>query len=254
MAEKKSGTDPFPSDSVLGSLGETQITRRGISWLPVTQLVAWGIFAKASRQRNPERPWLRAGLEGFCQMVVMLGSEWGHNLAHLSASHLIGKPMDQFRIQFGMPRCVYFELDSQNVAPREHLARALGGPLFNLVVLPFAWAAWRLTKNGSIAGMTARTAFDTNLFLSSVSLLPIPGIDGGPILKWSLVEGGHTPQEVDEVVRKVNGPLALLLGLFSSWAFLKKKILLGLFSLMLGGTSLSVFMGWLEEEEISKKM
>jgi Zn-dependent protease len=181
----------------------------------------------------------------------MLGSEWGHNLAHLAASNLIRKPMNQFRIQLGMPRCVYHKLNDPDVAPREHLVRALGGPIFNLMVLPFAWAAKRMTKKDSLAGVTARTAYDTNLFLSMVSLLPIPGIDGGPILKWSLVERGKTIPEADEVIRKSNGPLALFLGLFSSGAFFKKKTLLGLFSLMLGGISLSVYMGWLKEEEIS---
>ena len=184
-------------------------------------------------------------------MLVMLGSEWGHNLAHVAASDLIDKPMDQIRIQLGMPRCVYYKLNDPDVEPREHVMRSLGGPIFNLSILPFAWTAKRLTNKESIAGMAARTAYDTNLFLSTVSLLPVPGIDGGPILKWSLVERGKTPQEADEVIRKVNGPLALLLGLFSSGAFLKKKTLLGLFSLMLGGISLSVFMGWLKEEEIS---
>ena len=239
------------SDDVLGRLGETEITRRGLSWLPVSQLIIWGQFARASRQRNPERSWIRAGLEGFCQMAVMLGSEWGHNLAHLAASNIIGKPMDQFRIQLGMPRCVYHEINDQEVAPREHLVRALGGPIFNLLALPFAWKARRMTNKDSIAGITARTAFDTNLFLSTISLLPIPGIDGGPILKWSLVERGKTPREADEVVRKMNGPLALILGLFSGGAFLKKKTLPGFFSLMLGGICLSIFAGWLKEEDVS---
>ncbi len=247
-------TDQTSSDQVIGRLGETEITRRGIGWLPVSQLVIWGIFARASRQRNPQKSWLRAGWEGFCQMVVMLGSEWGHNLAHLAASNMIGQPMDQFRIQLGMPRCVYYELNDQDVAPREHLTRALGGPLFNLIVLPFVWVVKQLTRKDSIIGMTARTAFDSNLFLTTVSLLPIPGIDGGPILKWSLVDRGKTIPEADEVVRKTNGPLALILGLLSSGLFIKKKTLLGLFSLMLGGISLSVFMGWLKEEEVSKNL
>ena len=250
---RKGETKPIQasSDQVIGRLGETEITRRGISWLPVSQLIIWGLFSRASRLRKPERSWIRAGLEGFCQMVVMLGAEWGHNLAHLAASNMIVKPMDQFRIQLGMPRCVYHKINDQDVAPREHLVRALGGPIFNLLALPFTWVARRLTKKDSIAGITARTAFDTNLFLSTISLLPIPGIDGGPILKWSLVEGGKTTQEADEVVKKVNGPLAFLLGLFSSGAFMKKKILPGLFSLMLGGICLSIFTGWLKEEDVS---
>jgi len=184
-------------------------------------------------------------------MLVMLGSEWGHNLAHLLASHLIDKPMDQFRIQLGMPRCVYHQLNDQDVTPRDHLVRALGGPIFNLLVLPFTSSAKRLTKKETIVGMTAKTAWDTNLFLALISWLPIPGIDGGSLLKWGLVERGRTPREADEVVRKVNGPLAAVLGLISSGAFLKKKPLLGFFSLMLGGISLSIFAGWLKEEEVT---
>ncbi len=64
------------------------------------------------------------------------------------------------------------------------------------------------------------------------------------------MESGKTIEEADQVVQKVNGPLAVILGLFSSWAFLSKKILLGFFSLMLGVTSLSIFTGWLKEEDI----
>lgn len=251
MNEGEHGATRLESYQTIGWLGQTAVTRRGMSWLPVSQFLAWGWFSKASRQRNPEISWLRAGLEGFFQMLVMLGSEWGHNLAHLGASHLAGKPMDQFRIQLGMPRCVYHELEDQDVAPREHLARALGGPIFNFVALIFASVARRLTKKETIPGMTARTAWGTNLFLTVISLFPIPGIDGGPILKWSLVERGKTPRQADEVVRKVNGPLALLLGLFSSGAFLRKKPTLGFFSLMLGGISLAVFAGWLKEDDVS---
>lgn len=231
-------------------LGDTPVTVRGISWLPVTQLIAWSFFSRASKQRNPDRSWLRAGVEGFTQMLVALGSEWGHNLAHLAASHWTGKPMDEFRIQLGMPRCVYQQINDTTVTPRQHVIRALGGPIFNLLILPFAAAASLANKKGTLAGRTARTALHTNLFLFLLSLLPIPGIDGGPILKWTLVERGRTIQEADEVVRKVNGPLALFLGLFSSLSFAKKKILPGFFSAMMSLTCLSIYAGWIKEEDI----
>ena len=184
------------------------------------------------------------------KMAVVLGSEWCHNLAHLIASNWIGKPMDQMRIQAGMPRCIYHEINDQDVTPRQHIARSLGGPIVSLLLLPVTGLIRILSKPDSISGETAKIAFQTNLFLSLVSLLPIPGIDGGPILKWSLVDRGKTIEEADQVVQKVNGPLAVILGLFSSWAFLSKKILLGIFSLMLGVTSLSIFTGWLKEEDV----
>jgi hypothetical protein len=251
MSDQEPKSTQNASGEVIGMLGETELTRQGWAWLPVSQFIVWGVLSRESQERNPNKSWIRAGVEGFCKMVVMLGSEWGHNLAHLSASNLIGKPMDQFRIQLGMPRCIYHKLNDPEVEPKEHVVRALGGPVFNMMVLPFTCLARRVTRPDSIAGATARTAFQTNLFLSLISLLPIPGIDGAPILKWSLVERGKTVAEADEVVRKANGPLAILLGLTSSAAFLKKKPLIGFFSLMLGGISLSVYTGLLKEEDVS---
>jgi len=238
------------AEKTIGIIGKTPITRVGYTWFPITQLALWAIFTRSASRKKPENSHLQWSREGFLKMAVVLGSEWCHNLAHLIASNWIGKPMDQMRIQAGMPRCIYHEINDQDVTPRQHIARSLGGPIVSLLFLPVTGLMRTVTKSDSIAGETAKTAFQTNLLLSLVSLLPIPGIDGGPILKWSLVESGKTIEEADQVVQKVNGPLAVILGLFSSWAFLSKKILLGFFSLMLGVTSLSIFTGRLKEEDI----
>ncbi len=233
------------------TLGETPVTGVGLTWLPVSQLVAWGIFTRTAAKRNPGRSRIAWSAEGFLKMLAALGSEWCHNLAHLLASNWIHKPMDQLRIQLGMPRCIYREINDTDVKPSEHIVRSLGGPLINMLLLPLGWLGRKMTREDSILGEVAKTFYQTNLFLSLVSLLPIPGIDGGPLLKWSLVKKGQTVQQADEVVRQVNGPLALGLGLFSSWSFGKKRSLLGIFSLMLSVTSLAVFAGWLKEEDVS---
>lgn len=232
-------------------IGETPVTGIGYTWLPLTQIITWGIFTRLASKRKPGSSRIAWSAEGFLRMVVMLGAEWCHNLAHLFLSNWVKKPMDTLRIQFGMPRCIYHEINDQDVTPRQHILRSLGGPIVNLLLLPIAWMWERSTHKDTIGGVTAKTFFQTNLFLSLVSLLPIPGIDGGPILKWSLVEKGKSIQEADEVVRQVNGPLSLGLGLFSSRAFYKKRTLLGIFSMMLGGISLAVFAGWLKEEDVS---
>jgi len=231
-------------------IGKTPITRKGLTWIPITQLALWAIFTRSAARRKPENSRMQWSSEGFLKMVVVLGSEWCHNLAHLFASNWIGKPMDKMRIQAGIPRCIYHEINDQDVTPRQHIARSLGGPVINILLLLVTKWVRRLTRSDSIAGETAKTAYQTNLFLSLISFLPIPGIDGGPILKWSLVERGKTIQEADQVVQRVNGPLAVFLGLFSSWAFFTQKILLGFFSLMMGVTSLSIFAGWLKEEDV----
>ncbi|NQS92340.1 MAG: hypothetical protein HQ574_08015 [Chloroflexi bacterium] len=238
-------------EDVILIIGDTPITKTGSIWLPLAQLVVWTLFAKEAAKRNPDASRLKWSAEGFLKMAVMLGSEWCHNLAHLFVSNLIGKPMDEVRIQFGLPRCIYQDINDREVTPQQHVLRSLGGPVINLLLLPVTGLARYLTKPGSIAGETAKTAYQTNIFLSLVSLLPIPGIDGGPILKWSLVEKGYEYKEAEKVVQQVNGPLALLLGLFSSQAFFRKKILAGILSGMLGLISLSIFAGWLKEEDVS---
>jgi hypothetical protein len=235
---------------IITKIGETPVTVGSGSWMPLTQILLWGYLTRRAAKNSRDKSLIRWICEGFLKMGVMLGSEWCHNLAHLVASNLIGKPMDEFRIQFGMPRCIYHQLNDPGVTPRQHIIRSLGGPLVNLVLLPVT-ALWSsLTRKDSPMRAAARTAFQTNLFLSMISLLPIPGIDGGPILKWGLVDRGKSIEEADQIVQQVNGPLAVILGLFSSQAFLKKKYLAGFFSFMLGIISISVFAGWLKEEDL----
>lgn len=236
---------------VIGEIFDTPITAEKYTWIPLTQLILWLFFTRKAAEKAPERTTFSWTVEGLLRMIVMLGSEWCHNLAHAFSAKAVGKPMDQMKLQMGMPRCVYYELNDQNVTPRQHIIRSLGGPVFNMFMVPILTVLRSFTKPRSIARETANTALHTNLFLSLISLLPIPGIDGGPILKWSLVEKGYKIHEADEVVRKANGPLSIFLGLFSSWAFARKKILAGFFSVMLGMISLSVFAGWLKEEDVS---
>ncbi len=206
-------------EKIIGVIGKTPVTRVGYTWIPITQLVLWAIFTRSAAKRKPNSSRTQWSREGFFKMAVVLGSEWCHNLAHLITSNWVGKPMDQMRIQAGMPRCIYHKINDQDVSPRQHIVRSLGGPAINILLLPVLGLIRNWTDSDSIAGETSKTAYQTNLLLLLISLLPIPGIDGGPLLKWSLVESGKTIEEADRVVQKTNGPLAILLGLFSSWAF-----------------------------------
>jgi len=159
--------------------------------------------------------------------------------------------MDELQIQFGMPRCRYKEINDREVSPQQHVIRSLGGPLINLLMIPMTALARFLARPDTIARETAQVALQTNVFLSAVSLLPIPGIDGGPILKWSLVERGYEIEKADQVVQRVNGPLSLILDLFSGAFFLNKKNFAGIFSALLALISLAVFSGKLKEDEIT---
>ena len=81
----------------------------------------------------------------------------------------------------------------------------------------------------------------------AVSLLPIPGIDGGPLLKWSLVQLGRSPLEADEVVKGVNLALGAGLGVASGVALKKRRPWRGAALAALAATSLAIGIGLLKE-------
>ena len=182
-------------------------------------------------------------------MPVILGSEWGHNLAHAAAAQLVGKPMDALRITWGMPLVVYHDINDQSVTPSQHIVRALGGPVFNTLLFLLAVISRQFTRLGSVAREVVNAAVGMNLFLSTVSLLPIPGIDGGPILKWSLVERGDSLEQADEMVKEVNKVVGIGLGSGAVFAFKKKRKFIGAILAMFSLIALAVGWGLISEQK-----
>jgi len=235
---------------VIGKLGRTPILVRGLTWLPLTQLATFLLMVWYRHRHSPERPPGARIASAALTTTAILGSEWAHNLAHLVAAQRLRKPMDELQIILGMPRCIYYDLEDKAVTPRQHILRAVAGPLFNASLLPLLSTMRRASSPGSVAHELWDAALGMNLFLATVSLLPIPGIDGGPILKWTLVEYGRNVQQADQIVRRLNGPLAVLLGFGGLLAYLRKKSLIAGLLGLLSGTALGVFLGWIQESEI----
>ena len=247
-------TDPISpahrDHQVIGRIFNTPVTVAGSSWIPITQVIGWVVMSWVAGKRRTHLNLVERTSVGAITMPILLGSEWCHNLAHVYAANAIGKPSDELRVIWGMPRCVYKNLNDPDVTPRQHIVRSLGGPIFNLLLLPFSIIARDLSKPGTTAREAMNVAVGTNVFLSTVSLLPIPGIDGGAILKWGLVERGHEPTKADEVVRKTNGLLGVFLAFISGLGFKKGRRFLGLLSGLLAIASLGIFTGWIKEEEL----
>jgi Zn-dependent protease len=245
-----------PSESLkrVSRVFGTPVVVEGRTWLPLTQLIVWPVMAWLAGKDRTDRTWPERFGVGALTTLAVLGSEWCHNLAHAAAAQLVGQPMDALRVVFGMPLVIYYDLNDERVTPRQHIMRALGGPALNAGLLSVA-ALWRrLTQPGSVAHDVANAAVKMNAFLCTVSLLPIPGIDGGPLLKWSLVERGLEPPEADEMVRKVSGVTGLALGFASGTAAKKRRwflaALLGLFGLI----GVSVGLGWLKERPLGTEV
>jgi Zn-dependent protease len=239
-----------PTDEVtlVGYLFGTPVVVKDTTWLPVTELAIWLLMSWLAGRGHDDRPWWKRLGTGALTMSAILGSEWCHNLAHAAAAQSIGKPMDALRVTWGMPLVVYYDINDRSVTPHQHIYRALGGPVCNALLLPLALCLRRITKKGTVPGDVANAAVGMNAFLLSVSLLPIPGIDGGPILKWSLVDRGATPEEADETVRDVNRVVGGGLAIAAGIALKRRRRFLGSILALFATLSLVVGIGLLKEQ------
>lgn len=232
----------------IGSVFGTPLVIKGWTWLPLVELQVWGIATWLAGKRRPQRSFAQRLGVGLLLMPFMVAMEWSHNFAHAAAARLVRKPMDFLRITWGTPLIVYHQIDDQNVTPEQHCIRALGGPLFNTFALLVTWLWRRNTRPDSLQRELADAIAGTNVLIVGAGLLPIPFLDGGPLLKWSLVRRGRTIAQANETVRRVNGPIGVLMGTLSAWSFRRKQGLLGSFLALLALMSVSIFTGLFKEQ------
>jgi len=152
-------------------------------------------------------------LIGFFAMALLLMADFGHAFAHILSARYGKAPMDEVLISAGMPRTLYFDND---VSPKAHRTRSLGGPIYSLVGLLLSVLIFNLFPVGSVGRELAGWSVLGQGFIFGGSLLPLPNVDGGTILKWLLVERGKTDAESERIIRQVNwvlGALCVVLGI-----------------------------------------
>ena len=144
-------------------------------------------------------------LIGFFAMVLLLVSDFGHAFSHILSARLGGAPMDEVLIAAGMPRTQYFDND---VSPKAHRTRSLGGPIYSLLGLLLSLLVFSLFPGGSVGRELTAWSVLAQGFIFGGSLLPLPIVDGGTILKWTLVERGKTEADAEVIIQQVNWVLA----------------------------------------------
>lgn len=232
----------------VGNIFDAPLVTKGWTWLPLTEVIVLGIMTREAGRLHPKRTWLTRLGVGALTMPVILGSEWCHNLAHAAAAKLVGHPVDAIRVTWGMPLLVYHDIEDFDVTPRVHIVRALGGPIINTILFGTAFYLRRLTKPDATARDVVNAALGMNAFLVLGGMLPIPGIDGGAVLKWALVDKGQTLAQADEIIRKVDIVVAAELSVGAALAFKKRKRLLGGIFAMFAGFALVIGTGLLREK------
>ena len=161
----------------------------------------WGFAAWLAGRGHPGRPWSLRLLAGLLSTIAMMVADFGHAMAHIVSARYAGAPMDEILISEGMPRTLYYDND---VPPSAHRMRALGGPIYSAMGLALSCLARSLAPHGSLVREVAGWSCLGHGFILGGSLIPLPIVDGGSVLKWTLVEQGRTPEQADEVVAQVD--------------------------------------------------
>lgn len=227
----------------IGRIFGTPLSMQGANWVPANQLVVWGLFTWRSIQKRTDWSGWQHFFFGGLKMAVLLGAEWCHNIAHTAAARAVGKPVDRMRIIFGMPVLLYDEPEHPSITPRQHILRSLAGPVCNFGLLLVSWFLRRFTPLGSPAREVADVAVGMNLFIALVALVPVPVLDGGPILKWSLIARGVPVAKVESAIDRTNQVIGAGLAGGAVIALQKRRWLLSLILAFLSTLSLVAGLG-----------
>jgi hypothetical protein len=244
-----SKSEPRGQRLPIAKVFNTPVMVQGLQGLPLAELLAWGVLSWLAGRRNPRWNVAQRVAAGGLTSWILLGADWCHDLAHLAGASLVGKPADAIRIYWGTPLLVYDESHNQDVSPRQHQLRALGGPIFTTVMVPVSWFATRLTRQGSLAHDAATFAVGANTFILAFSLTPIPLLDGGSLLKWGLVRKGRSQPQAEETVRLVNRYTGYGMAIASAAAMKKRKLWPGAALAVFAAGCLAVGYGLLKEHQ-----
>ena len=149
--------------------------------------------------KHPHWDWPSRIFTGALSGFALIVADVGHALAHSISARAASAPMDKIYLTSGMPRTVYYD---HAVSPRAHILRALGGPLYSALGFVLSLAVRSLLPSKSTSREVAGWSCIGHGLILAGSLAPLPIVDGGSILKWTLVESGKTPQKADQVVEQ----------------------------------------------------
>jgi hypothetical protein len=184
--------------------------------------------------RHPERNWLQRVGIGLLAMPFALLADLGHAMAHTISARVAGAPMNEIRLSSGMPRTLY---DNNEFPPQTHIKRALGGPIFSAGSFMVSLFWRHLSPKRSVSRYLADVSLACHSMILLGSIVPLPMVDGGTVLKWKLVEAGRSPEQADQAVQKTSlGIGAACLGLGAVVGlFTKRRLAVGL--LVAGGAA-----------------
>lgn len=190
----------------LFTFNHTPVKARPGFWPMV--LGVWAILTWLGRWRWPGQTWSAYLLVGGIGMVLGMLVDVGHACAHTIGARLAHAPMDVVLLGADMPRTLYWNND---VAPRAHIMRSLGGPVYSGIGLLLGLVWLWLVPEGTAVRYLGEIWTVGHGFIFLAVFAPLPIVDGGVILKWALVLRGQSEAQADEWIKRLSVGLAVIL-------------------------------------------
>ena len=142
-------------------------------------------------------------------MLLLSVAVFGHVIGHIFSARYAKAPMDVILIAAGIPRTLY---SLNSVSPKVHRLRAIGGPIFNLAGLLLSLVIFESAAGQPLTRDLAAWSAISHGFVLLFSLMPLTIVDGGSLLKWTLVARGTAEVEADGLIRRINWGLGIISG------------------------------------------
>lgn len=155
-----------------------------------------------------QNPFMARFRQGLLAVIGYLLTDVIHGIGHIISSRHANAPMDSIHLAAPLPSTIYH---NQDVSPEAHRMRAVGGPIASMVALGLTLLLRPLTTVGSIGREFLNISALMHALIGLGSLMPLPFVDGGSMLKWTMVKRGRTPDAADAMVEETN----LTVGLFA---------------------------------------
>ena len=166
----------------LGEIFGLQVKARPSALL--SSITIWLILSLLGMKLLKWKPE-KAAAGGFLAMVIHFFSEWWHQLGHSQTAEQTGYPMTG--MEFIGPIALSQYPENEGVlAPEVHIQRALGGPIFSLILtIVSGLIALILRPLGGSALVLAYFSVADNFLVFTVgALMPLGFTDGSALLHW----------------------------------------------------------------------
>lgn len=169
-----------PSEMYVGSLGGTKFLMR-LNTLPAYAALSIGALLLA-RLRKPNASWLESIRMGVGWFAAFEATQLVHTSGHIISARAVGAPMDAVIIVYSRQKNAYF---NNNVAPSQHIGRALGGPIASGAAALSSYLLW-YTRKFPLLSDFLRVWYLFNSAALLIALLPLKPFDGYVLLRWIL--------------------------------------------------------------------